>query len=380
MDAMIGVELDSRFRLLDELGEGAMGKVYRAQRLTEPGFAAVKVLNEDCSAQPDLRERFEREARALFGLQHPHILDVQDYGLTPDHRPYLVMELLEGQTLEDMVESSILPPEQALALGRQVIEGLAYAHSHGVLHRDLKTENVFVSRRPDGTYHAKLLDFGLVKFMDDERWGLGRKLTVAGSVMGSPAYMSPEQATGGRVDARADVYSAGVVLYELVTGRWPFEYESRSDMLRAHLIEPPPAITGVREGLECRPELEAIVKKALAKDADDRFTDARDMLAALDAIPQPAAWLRVEAGQRAPLAGGALPAFSDPGFEVPVAAQAPLHAPAAAPMPLAPLAAPIPPSPPPQSRNATMILIVALAALAALVCAGGVAAMIVLGA
>ncbi|MCA9606882.1 MAG: serine/threonine protein kinase [Myxococcales bacterium] len=399
MDPLIGVELDGRFRLLDELGEGAMGKVYRAQRLTEAGFAAIKVLNEDCSAQPDLRERFEREARALFGLSHPHILDVQDYGLTPDGRPYLVMELLEGQSLEDMVENAVLPPEQALALGRQVIEGLAFAHAQGVLHRDLKSENVFVTRRPDGTYHAKLLDFGLVKFMDDERWGLGRKLTIAGSVMGSPAYMSPEQATGGQVDARADVYSAGVVLYELVTGRWPFEYESRSDMLRAHLIEPPPAIAGAREGLACRPELEAIVRKALAKDADDRFADAREMLTALDAIPPPAAWLDVQAGQRAPLAGGALPAFSDPGFQIPPAAQAPIPAPpAASPMapavspmapmmdqmhsPIAPLAQPpVPMAQPtvaPQSNRAKTLIALALAALAGLMCAGSVVAVLLL--
>lgn len=377
MDPLIGVVLDGRFRLLAELGEGAMGKVYRAERLTEPGFAAVKVLNEDCSAQPDLRERFEREARALFGLSHPHILDVQDYGLTPDQRPYLVMELLEGQTLEEMVENAVLPPEHALALGRQMIEGLAFAHAQGVLHRDLKTENVFVVRRPDGQYHAKLLDFGLVKFVDDERWGLGRKLTIAGSVMGSPPYMSPEQATGGHVDARADVYSVGIVLYELVTGRWPFEHDSRSEMLRAHLIEPPPAIAGAREGLECRPELEALVKKALAKDAADRFADAREMLAALDAIPAPAAWLRVAAGQRAPLAGGALPAFSDPGIEIPAAALAPLPVPA----PLHVHALPAPPAvevAPPRRRALPIALLVLLAAFCGLATAGAVVAMFVL--
>ncbi|MBX3271291.1 MAG: serine/threonine protein kinase [Sandaracinaceae bacterium] len=385
MDPLIGTVLDGRFRIARELGEGAMGVVYRAERVGEPGAAAVKVLNEDCSAQPDLRERFEREARALFGLSHPHILDVQDFGMTPDHRPYLVMELLEGQTLEEMVEGSILPPEQALALGRQVLEGLAFAHSQGVLHRDLKTENVFVSRRGDGTYHAKLLDFGLVKFVDDERWGLGRKLTVMGSVMGSPAYMSPEQATGGQVDARADVYSAGVVLYELVTGRWPFEHESRSEMMRAHLLEPPPPVAGAREGLECRPELEQLIHKALAKDADERFTDAREMLAALDAIPAPAAWLRVEAGRRAPLAGGALPAFSDPGLAP--AALAPAGPPyASAPQPpigippLPPLAPIAPVRPSSMSRGLALALVLGLTLTCGLFVAGvAVALMLVRG-
>jgi serine/threonine-protein kinase len=137
---------------------------------------------------------------------------VQDYGVIDGRQPYLVMELLDGQSLESMVESNTLDLPAALDLGRQILEGLAFAHSQGVLHRDLKTENIFVTRLPDGQLHAKLLDFGLVKFVDDDRWGQGRKLTVAGSVMGSPAYMSPEQGTGGSMDARSDVYSAGVVL------------------------------------------------------------------------------------------------------------------------------------------------------------------------
>jgi len=372
MDPLIGLELDGRYRLVGELGEGAMGKVYRADRLDGQGPVAVKVLNEDCSTEQDLRERFEREARALFGLQHPNILQVQDFGVAPTHQPYLVMELLEGKSLDEMVDEEILPPEQALELGRQLLLGLAHAHSQGVLHRDLKTENVYVVRGPDGRYRAKLLDFGLVKFTDDERWGEGRKLTVAGSVMGSPAYMSPEQATGGPMNARADVYSLGVVLYELVTGHWPFEYESRSDMLKAHLMEPPPDMTGRREGLECRPELEALVKKALAKEAPDRFLDAQEMLDTLDAVPSPAAWLKVQPGQR-PLAGGAVPAFDPQLAQLPPAPPAP-HAPTPAPM-MAQASMEQPES------KGSMMLIVVLAVVLGLVAVGvvgGVVAWLVL--
>jgi len=386
MDPLIGIELDGRYRLVSELGEGAMGKVYRAERIAagETGFAAVKVLNEDCSAQPDLRERFEREARALFGLAHPHILEVQDFGMTPLHRPYLVMELLEGQSLDEMVDGEILPPDQALQLGRQLLEGLAFAHDQGVVHRDLKTENVFVVRNSTGGYHAKLLDFGLVKFTDDERWGEGRKLTVAGSVMGSPAYMSPEQATGAPIDARSDVYSVGIVIYELVTGHWPFECESRSDMLRAHLIEPPPTIAAGRDGLECRPELEALVQKAMAKSANDRHANAREMLAALTAIPAPAAWLNVQAGQKAPLAGGALPAFQDlvdaplPGV-LPVATAMPAaparaisESPAVAVLPAGGSAQPAPQSLPALPIKASQTAIIVLAVVVGLCAASAV--------
>lgn len=291
MDPLIGRELESRYRLVARLGEGAMGRVYRADRMDGTGQVAVKVLNEDCTADADLRERFEREARALFGLGHPNILDVQDYGVLDGAQPFLVMELLSGETLESLVESEPLEPALALELGRQLLSGLAFAHSQGVLHRDLKSENVFVLTLPDGSLRAKLLDFGLVKFVDDDRWGEARKLTVAGSVMGSPAYMSPEQGTGGPMDTRSDVYSAGVVLYELLTGTWPFLAESRVEMLKSHLLSPVPPISAGREGLVVRPELDGLIERAMAKEADDRFPDATAMLAALEAIPSPAAWL-----------------------------------------------------------------------------------------
>ncbi|HJL19138.1 MAG TPA: serine/threonine-protein kinase, partial [Sandaracinaceae bacterium LLY-WYZ-13_1] len=348
MNPLIGRELDGRYRLVAELGEGAMGTVYEAERLDAPGRSAVKVLNEDCSEQPDLRERFEREARALFGLQHPHILDVQDYGVIDGHQPYLVMERLEGQSLDEMVDEEVLDPATGLELGRQVLAGLAYAHSQGVLHRDLKTENVFVVRLPDGRLHAKLLDFGLVKFVDDERWGEGKKLTVAGSVMGSPAYMSPEQGTGGQMDARSDVYSAGVVLFELLTGAWPFIGESRMEMLKAHLLEPVPSLASAREGLRARPELDALLRKAMAKDADDRFADAQQMLAALEAVPQPQVWMDPAAAAAASAPAGAppappaaqLPAAPPSGAAAKVEIAGELSAQAATPAPKTPATAP----------------------------------------
>lgn len=284
-DPMIGRVLDGRYRIVGHVGEGAMSVVYRAIGPNgEP--VAIKVLQRELGEDPENRERFEREARALFGLSHPNILDVHDFGLV-DGSPYLVMELLEGGTLDTVLEDGPPPVELAIELGRQMLRGLAYAHAQGALHRDLKTENICVAREANGSPILKLLDFGLVKFVDAERWGQGEKLTVQGAVFGTPAYMSPEQASGAPVDIRTDVYSAGVILFELLTGIWPFMEESRLEMFRAHLTTPPPSLRQARPELRFRTELETLVARALAKSPAERFPDAGAMLAALEAIPTP---------------------------------------------------------------------------------------------
>lgn len=288
-DPLVGQIIAGKYRLDGRLGAGAMGAVYRATDAAgQP--CAVKVL-QSAIADDETRERFRREAEALFELKHPHVLEVRDYGVDAQRdAPYLVMELLEGRSLEEMVVEHTPDPQTGLELARQVLRGLAHAHTAGVLHRDLKTENVFVTW--DGQrWVAKLLDFGLVKFTDDAKWGPAKKLTMQGAVFGSPAYMSPEQGTGSPMDARSDVYSAGVMLFELLTGSWPFEVESQMEMLKAHLITPPPPLASKREGLAVVPQLEAIVQKAMAKKPEQRFADAREMLAALEALPSPAAWI-----------------------------------------------------------------------------------------
>lgn len=287
-DKLLGRVLDGKYRLDEKLGAGAMGAVYRATESNgQP--CAVKVMAHEAVADPALRERFEREARALFALRHPNVLEVRDFGVD-NGLPYLVMELLKGRTLEDMVVEHTPDPATGIELAKDVLRGLAFAHEKGVLHRDLKTENVFCQW--DGQrWRAKLLDFGLVKFQDEDKWGSSKKLTMQGSVFGSPAYMSPEQATGTPMTARSDVYSAGVVLYEMVTGAWPFEAENQVEMLRMHLMQAPPPMESKREALHVKPELAAIVQRAMAKKPDQRYADAREMLAALEAIPPPAAWI-----------------------------------------------------------------------------------------
>jgi serine/threonine protein kinase len=285
--SLVGATLDGRYQVLEILGEGGMGAVYKAVT-PENQHVAVKVLHEELGDNEELRERFEREARALFRLEHPHILAAHDFGVV-DGSPYLVMELLRGLPLDKYIEETPPDPPTALAIARQILTGLAFAHSHAALHRDLKSENVFIQVNADGTRVAKLLDFGLVKFTDDNKWGAAKKLTVQGSVFGTPAYMAPEQCIGAATDARSDVYAIGVIIFELLTGEWPFMEETQMAMFQAHLVKPAPTLVATRPDLRFRPELEELVAKALAKNPDHRFQDAQSMLAALDAIPHPAA-------------------------------------------------------------------------------------------
>ncbi len=285
-----GATLDGRYRILEVLGEGGMGTVHSAIDLGSGEMVAVKTLWPELAAKPASRERFEREARALFALDHPHVVDVRDFGIA-DGVPYIVTELLVGRTLEQAIDAAPLEPGLAVRYAREILSALAFSHAQGVVHRDLKSANVFLKLVPGRGEVAKLLDFGLVRFIDGDQWGTGATLTADGEVMGSPGYISPEQTCGQRADATSDVYSAGCLLFELLTGRWPFEKETRTAMFRAHLLETPPSLREARPGLVARKELESLVARALAKKREDRFRDAVAMLSALDAVPDPRAWL-----------------------------------------------------------------------------------------
>lgn len=286
-----GHVIAERYRLEGKLGTGGIGIVYRAVQLPLGRPVAVKVLHDDLLSLDELRARFEREARVLSALTHPHVVGISDYGIDGE-RPFLVMELLEGHTLEEVVRGDPIEPERALAIARHVLLGLASAHQKGIAHRDLKPANVFLSRMPDGSEHVKLLDFGLARMVesdgaiDDEP-----TLTKRGVVFGTPAYMSPEQASGSAVDERSDVYSAGVLLFELLAGRRPFIGDTRADLMRAHLTAPVPRLVSVRPELRVAPELADVIDVAMAKEIADRYAHAGEMLAALDAIEPPLAWV-----------------------------------------------------------------------------------------
>jgi serine/threonine-protein kinase len=279
-DDLVGRVLEGRYRVDARLGEGGLGVVYRATQTRLDRRVALKILHPEHARRPALRERFEREARSLGALNHPNIVDVIDFGIDGD-APYLVMELLEGRPLDAAIREG-LDPERALGIGRAVVAAVAYAHSRGLVHRDLKPANVFLTRAIDGGEAPRVLDFGLAKFLDEAPEG-GAVLTKTGAIMGTPAYMSPEQATGAKVDARADVYALGIVLFELVTGRRPF-IGAPAELLRMHLLDELPTLASARPGLPFEADLEPILRRATAKSTSKRYADAGALLEALDAV------------------------------------------------------------------------------------------------
>lgn len=269
------------------LGGGAMGTVYRA-RAADGAPVALKVLHQVALERWDLRRRFEREAQALAALSHQNVIGVRELG-EADGRLFLAMELLDGETLEARLVRERLDPDEALVIADAVLAGLAYAHAHGILHRDVKPDNVFLARTPRGVV-PKLLDFGLAKHTGDLPWGPQTLLTSQGMLLGTPAYMAPEQILSAPVDARVDVYAMGAMLFEMLTGTFPFVSEEVSELFRMHLSQPPPTLEEARHDLGVTPDLEAVVRRALAKDPGARFTDAGEMRRALAKLPRPAAW------------------------------------------------------------------------------------------
>lgn len=282
-DPLIGRKLDGRYEVLGRLGEGGAGVVYRGRQVHLGRLVAVKVLHEDTAARPEWRRRFEREARALSALAHPNIVPVTDSGVDRGV-PFLVMELLQGKTLKDLIKEGPLPLGRALDIARQTLRGLAFAHGKGIVHRDLKPANVFLQALPDQADHVRLLDFGMVKFLEGSSSRTMAELTRAGATLGTPAYMSPEQVKGAPADARTDVYAAGALLFELLTSRRPFLADSREGYLGAHLTEPVPSLARLRPGLPRAPLFQAVIGRAMAKKPGERFKDADAMLAALEDV------------------------------------------------------------------------------------------------
>jgi len=280
-DPLIGRKLDGRYEVLERLGEGGAGVVYRGRQAHLDRLVAIKVLHEHTASSAEWRRRFQREAMALSVLAHPNVVPVTDFGV--DHGvPFLVMELLEGQTLGALLKEGPLPLWRALDIARQTLRVLAFSHIKGVVHCDLKPSNVFVQPLPEQADHVRLLDFGMAKFIEVSSSGAPTELTRV--MIGTPAYMSPEQVKGAPTDARTDVYAAGLLLFELLAGRRPFVADSPEGYLEAHLMAPIPSLAKVRPRLARASLFQAVVEQAMAKKPAERFEDAYAMAKALEDV------------------------------------------------------------------------------------------------
>jgi eukaryotic-like serine/threonine-protein kinase len=286
-EEMIGVVIDGRYRVLSFIGRGGMGSVYRAEHVTIKRVVAVKLLHRTLVGVPEIGKRFEREAYAIGRIDHPNCVNVSDFGQLEDGSLYLVMEYLEGRSRGDLlVTESRVPPRRALHIIRHVIRGLGHAHEAGIVHRDVKPENVLLIESEDDTEFAKILDFGIAKLLgqaaaDDDS---DHKLTQAGVAFGTPIYMSPEQAVGSPVDGRADLYAATVLLYEMITGRPPFYSDDKIEVLAMHTSKQPAPLARVAADVALPPGLDEIIARGLAKRPRDRYQNAAQMVEAIDQV------------------------------------------------------------------------------------------------
>ena len=277
----IGTSLAGRYKILRKLGEGGMGVVYLAEHVFIEKKVAVKILSDDFARKADLVTRFMQEAKAASKIGHENIIDITDFGETPSGSVFFVMEFLDGSDLAHHIrEGGRLELPRAALIMNQICRALGAAHNKGIIHRDLKPENVYLVEREGRSDFVKILDFGIAKMSSLDNEG-GARLTRTGMIFGTPEYMSPEQAKGDRPDHRVDIYAAGCILYEMLTGNVPFYAETFMGVLTKHMFEPPEPPTVRCPEANISPAVEAVIMKALHKDREQRFQTMKDMAVAL---------------------------------------------------------------------------------------------------
>ena len=318
IDPYVGKTIDGRYLVEGVLGEGGMGVVYRGRHRVIDKKVAIKVLRGDMAKDKEITERFLQEARAASSIGNAHIIDISDFGQLPDGSTYFVMEYLDGESLSAASQKQRpMPTVRLLHIAKQIAHGLAAAHLAGIVHRDLKPDNVMLINRGADRDFVKILDFGIAKV------GAESKITRAGSVFGTPHYMSPEQAAGTTVDKRTDIYALGVILYELASGRVPFDADNFMGILTQHMYKAPVPILAIVPPPEGVPlGLDAIIQKCLSKKPEQRYPTMEALTADLekvqgglvpDAVPEmmarsggfnvPADYFRSSGGMPAPVPG-----------------------------------------------------------------------------
>lgn len=277
-----GRVIDGRYRLVEKLGEGGMGSVFKVEHVRMGKVLALKLLRPDLCTDKKMKQRFHQEARVVSKLSHPNTIQVFDFGELEDGSLYIAMEFLPGRDLMWSLRThGAFTEERAISIGIQVLASLSEAHDLGIIHRDIKPANVMLVRRKDGGDEAKVLDFGIAKLNEGES---RKHITGVADFVGTPAYISPEQARGEPLDARSDLYSVGAMMFELLTGQGVFDGPTPMSIVSKHMSEPPPRFSQVAPDKVISPALEQVIRKALEKERTDRFAGADEMRRALEKV------------------------------------------------------------------------------------------------
>ena len=275
-----GYLVDGKYEIIEKVGHGGMGAVYRAKHTLMDREVAVKVLHSHLVENAEFLRRFQHEAQIASKLHHPNAVMIYDFGIA-GKLPYLVMEFAQGETLKDLIsKGGPIPIAKLEPIMAQVFSALLEAHSLGIVHRDLKPDNFILTARPDGSFLARVLDFGIAKLLQPTDAKAQTLATQAGMFFGTPRYASPEQALGKELDARADIYALGVILYEALTGEVPFDAPSMMELLLKHLNQPPPPVRAKHPELGISEAVEDVVLKCLQKDRDNRYQTIQELAAA----------------------------------------------------------------------------------------------------
>lgn len=281
-EALVGRVLDQRYRIEAPIGFGGMGVVYKARHVIIDKPLAIKLLRQEHATQSDVIKRFLLEAQVASRVKHPNIVDISDYGQIPGGTAYYAMEFLTGETLAHRIDNGgRIEPGLALEIGLQILQGLQAAHAGKIIHRDLKSENIFLCEGAEGVL-IKILDFGIARVRDNQK----TRLTANGALIGTPAYMSPEQAQGQDADERSDLYAFGVILFEMLAGRVPFKQPTVAMVLSAQIFDTPPAVREVEAGAPDLPNIERFIRLLLAKNRDERPQTAAESIRLLRAAAE----------------------------------------------------------------------------------------------